>query len=349
MEQRPLAEVHHVASRGFEAEAEAYDRARPAYPPDAVGWLTANLRIGPGSRVVDLAAGTGKLTASLADADARLAAVEPVTGMRAQFRRRLPGVPLLAGVAEALPFAPASLDAVVVAQAFHWFDAERALAELGRVVRPGGRLGLIWNAADRGVDCVDAVWSVMDGVETDAPWREHGDGRTSAHQRGDVASGGLWSDWTEASFAHVQSCSHQDLIDRMRSVSHVAALPSDRQEAVLADVRSILETHRDTRGRPTIGVPYRVDAMYAERSRDGVRWLWLSLARSSFMPQGTVKWFNSTKGYGFIAPDDGGADIFVHHSAILTDGFRSLEENQRVEFTAAQGAKGPQAEQVRPL
>jgi CspA family cold shock protein len=67
------------------------------------------------------------------------------------------------------------------------------------------------------------------------------------------------------------------------------------------------------------------------------------------MPQGTVKWFNSSKGYGFIAPDDGGSDIFVHHTAILTDGFRSLEENQRVEFTPAQGTKGPQAEQVRPL
>jgi CspA family cold shock protein len=74
-----------------------------------------------------------------------------------------------------------------------------------------------------------------------------------------------------------------------------------------------------------------------------------SLARSKSMPQGTVKWFNSTKGYGFIAPDDGGADIFVHHSAILSDGFRSLEENQRVEFTAGQGQKGPQAEEVRPL
>jgi cold shock protein len=67
------------------------------------------------------------------------------------------------------------------------------------------------------------------------------------------------------------------------------------------------------------------------------------------MPQGTVKWFNSTKGYGFIAPDDGGADIFVHHTAIIADGFRNLEENQRVEFTAGQGQKGPQAEEVRPL
>ena len=67
------------------------------------------------------------------------------------------------------------------------------------------------------------------------------------------------------------------------------------------------------------------------------------------MPQGTVKWFNATKGYGFIAPDDGGADVFVHHSAIQTDGYRTLEENQRVEFEIVQGAKGPQADKVRPV
>ena len=67
------------------------------------------------------------------------------------------------------------------------------------------------------------------------------------------------------------------------------------------------------------------------------------------MAEGTVKWFNDTKGYGFIAPDDGSADVFVHHSAIKADGFRSLQENQRVVYTAGQGQKGPQAEEVRPL
>ena len=67
------------------------------------------------------------------------------------------------------------------------------------------------------------------------------------------------------------------------------------------------------------------------------------------MAQGTVKWFNADKGYGFIAPDDGTDDVFVHHSAIQVDGYRSLQENQRVEYTTAQGPKGPQAEQVQPL
>jgi len=67
------------------------------------------------------------------------------------------------------------------------------------------------------------------------------------------------------------------------------------------------------------------------------------------MAEGTVKWFNDTKGYGFIAPDDGTADVFVHHSAIKADGFRSLQENQRVTYTAGQGQKGPQAEEVRPI
>jgi CspA family cold shock protein len=67
------------------------------------------------------------------------------------------------------------------------------------------------------------------------------------------------------------------------------------------------------------------------------------------MAQGTVKWFNSEKGYGFIAPDDGSADIFVHHSAIEATGFRTLEENQKVEYTASQGTKGLQADSVRAL
>jgi SAM-dependent methyltransferase len=251
-----MSEVHVVAARGFGAEAEAYDRARPSYPADAIDWLVKCLAIEEGRKVVDLAAGTGKLTALLAGAGADLMAIEPVTAMRDQLRERLPEVPVLAGVAEALPLADQSVDAIVVAQAFHWFDAKRAMAEIARVVRPGGHLGLLWNARDRSVEWVDQVWSVMDRVEANAPWR--------AGNR-DVPHDGNWSPWVEATFFHVHCSTHDQVVDRMRSVSHIAVLPPDDQYQVLDEVRMILDGHPQTRRRSTVGIPYRVDAMYAQR------------------------------------------------------------------------------------
>jgi ubiquinone/menaquinone biosynthesis C-methylase UbiE len=166
----------------------ASDRAGPAYPPDAIAWLVEALGIKPGRQVVDLAAGTGSLTALLAREGADIVAVEPVASMRERLSARLPGVPVLAGAAESLPLADKSVDAVVVASAFHWFDARRAMDEIARVVRPGGCLGLIWNARNRSVEWVDQVWSVIDRVERPVPCRR---------------PGSSWSSWTEATFNHV--------------------------------------------------------------------------------------------------------------------------------------------------
>src|SRR6266568_1192430 len=105
-----------------------------------------------------------------------------------------------------------------------------------------------------------------------------------------------------------------------------------------------------TRGRRGYLEPSLRERQAVAAARDARPWVSrIVSAGVAHMAQGIVKWFNADKGYGFIAPDDGTADVFVHHSAIQTDGFRSLQENQRVEFTAGQGAKGPQAEQVRPL
>jgi len=252
--------VHDVAASGFNDPGD-YEAARPSYPPDAVAWFVDHLRLAPGRLAADVAAGTGKLTRLLAPSGADLLAVEPVAGMRATFRALLPDVPLVAATAEALPFAAASLDAITVAQAWHWFDHERATAEAARVLRPGARLGLVWNARDRTEPWVDQVWSIMDRVEKRAPWRDHENWRDSA-MRAMPGFGPLH----EAEFRHRQLITPDGVVQRVASVSHVAVLPEPEREAVLDEVRDLLATHPAVRGRETVEIPYRVDCFWTERA-----------------------------------------------------------------------------------
>jgi SAM-dependent methyltransferase len=252
--------VHDVARRGFDIGADAYARARPSYPPDVVAWLVEHCAIRPGTRVCDLAAGTGILTCLLTPTGAAVIAVEPVDGMRHVLRASFPEVPALAATAEALPFSGGSLDAVTVAQAFHWFDAEHAFAELARVLPPGGRVGLVWNARERSVDWVDQAWAIMDRVEKRAPWRDHE--RWSDSSLGERRGFGPLH---EATFHHSQILSPDDVVGRFASVSHVAVLPELEREAVLDEIRHLLTTHPQTAGRTQLAIPYRVDAYWCER------------------------------------------------------------------------------------
>jgi SAM-dependent methyltransferase len=252
--------VHDVAAAGF-SEPSDYEAARPSYPDDAVAWFVDRLQLTAGRRVADVAAGTGKLTRLLIPTGADLLAVEPVAGMRASFARILPDIPVVAGTSEALPLANASLDAITVAQAWHWFDHERASIEAARVLRPGGRLGLVWNARDRSESWVDAVWSIMDRVEKRAPWRDHENWRDSALAGPMPGFGPLH----EAEFHHRQRITPDGVVQRVASVSHVAVLAEREQEAVLDEVRAVLATHPAVRGRETVEIPYRVDAYWVER------------------------------------------------------------------------------------
>jgi SAM-dependent methyltransferase len=210
--------------------------------------------------VVDVAAGTGKLTRLLEPFGARLLGVEPVAGMRQAFAVACLGVPMVASTAERLPFAGGTLDALTVAQAFHWFDAVPALTEFARVLRPGGRIGLVWNARDRSNDLVDQLWSIMDRVEKQAPWREHDAWRDSA-----FVEHPDFTPLTEAVFHHEQVLTPDAVVARFRSVSHVAVLPHAEQEVVLDEVRGVLATHPLAAGRAEVAIPYRVDAYWSER------------------------------------------------------------------------------------
>lgn len=155
----------------FETVAEQYERARPFYADEAVAWAAELLGIGPGVPVLDLAAGTGKLTRQLVALGASVVAVEPGDEMRGVLERVVPQARALAGVAEEIPLDDGSVHAVTVGQAFHWFDPERAFAEIRRVVRPGGGFAFLWNTWDEDDPLLGPVDRLLDGVRPE-PARE---------------------------------------------------------------------------------------------------------------------------------------------------------------------------------
>ena len=246
-----MSAIHPIAAAGFGADAARYDAGRPGYPHDAFGRIADVLGLTAGTVVADIGAGTGKLTAPLKRTGATVVAVEPVAAMAAFLRTAVPGVPTLAASAEDLPFHDASLDAITSAQAFHWFDAERAWGEFRRVLRPGGGVALVWNARDRGVTWIDAVWSIMDEVEKRAPWRDH--------ERPRLASGPGFAPLQREQFWHEVPVDRQTVLDRIASVSHVAVLPVKERRDVLDRVAAAVP---DAAGLTML---YRVDLYLTRR------------------------------------------------------------------------------------
>jgi SAM-dependent methyltransferase len=221
-------------ANAFGPAADDYERARPSYPPEAVAVLERELGIGPGARVCDLAAGTGKLTRLLAATGADVVAVEPVPGMREQFAAATPGVEVVDGTAEAMPFADASLDAVTVAQAFHWFRFDEALAEIRRVLRPGGGLAILFNERDERHDWVRA-WN--EAIE----WHTR---RISYYQRTDwtaVLEGGGFVGVGRTDIEWDQPMTRELAAARVRSVSYVAEEPPDVQQHYVDLVLPLLD------------------------------------------------------------------------------------------------------------
>lgn len=246
----------HPATRGF-AAADVYERGRPGYPAAAVELIVERTGLRPGRRLLDLAAGTGKLTRLLVPSGAEIVAVEPIDEMRARLERSAPGVEALAGTAERIPLPAASVDAVTVAQAFHWFDAEVALREIHRVLRPGGALVLLWNLRDRNDAVQAAVSEIVDPLEAGTPTPERRD------WPGLLDGSDLFGPCETASFRHAQTVDEQGLVERVLSISFVGSAPPDVRRCVERRLREIAREHG---GR--IELPYVTELYLAFRERE---------------------------------------------------------------------------------
>jgi SAM-dependent methyltransferase len=228
--------IHDVAVEGFTKGTDAYERARPSYPPEVVSFVVRELGIGPASTVVDLAAGTGKLTRLLVPTGARIIAVEPVAAMRVKLTEVVPGVEVRDGTAEALPLADASVDSVTVAQAFHWFRPGEALGEIRRVLKPGGGLALLWNSRDASVPWVARLNEAIRWNKGQVPAYDSGAEDWAAL----VAGVGGFTPLQLTSFQHEQEMDLALLLDRVSSTSYIAALPDDARAQVLDEVRDVV-------------------------------------------------------------------------------------------------------------
>ena len=225
-----MSDLQHPESRSFELVAGLYERARPGYPQEAIDWIAAKLGLGSASTVLDLGAGTGKLTRALVETGARVIAVEPGDAMRAELQRALPDVEALRGAAEDIPLPDQSVDSITVGQAFHWFRHGEAIPELHRVLRPRGGVALVWYSRDPDNPLYDEIGDLIapfvptDRLDEDEWPKPLGESE-------------LFGPLEERRFSFVQELDTDTVAERIASVSFVAGAPAEARRELDAAIR----------------------------------------------------------------------------------------------------------------
>jgi SAM-dependent methyltransferase len=238
----------HLAA-SFGSAAAGYDASRPTYPAGSVDWL-----VGDALRIADVGAGTGLLTRMLVGDGRDVIAVDPDRQMLARLGETLPHVEALVGTGEHLPLPDGALDALTFGQSWHWVDPGAASAEAARVLRPGGRLGLIWNIRDHDVPWVRAMTDLMHGSVAEQTIRDGGP-RIAAP----------FVDVTHRIERWVQPMTPDRIVALAASRSHVITAAPDERQRILDAVRELVATNSDTAGRASIDVPYTTHAYLAVR------------------------------------------------------------------------------------
>ncbi|RYB93769.1 class I SAM-dependent methyltransferase [Nocardioides oleivorans] len=235
---QPESPSHVDRSRSFGSVAEAYDRGRPSYPAEAITWLMG----GEAKVVLELAAGTGKLTRDLVDQGHAVFATEPDEAMLAILRERVPEVSAKVATAEEIPANDRSVDVVVVAQAFHWFDHEVALAEIARVLKPGGHLALVWNSRDERIPWVRKMGDLLGIQDRDT---------SSARLLGESE---LFAETEETTFKNWQEVNRESILDLARSRSNFAVMGEAERSENLSKVLAFYDEYG--RGMDGMQIPY---------------------------------------------------------------------------------------------
>jgi SAM-dependent methyltransferase len=222
----------------FGNTADRYDRARPSYPTEAAVWLAGTTQ----ARVLELGAGTGKLTAQLVALGHEVVATDPDDRMLRLLAARAPGAHVCTGSAERIPVASRSVDVVVAAQSFHWFDRTKALPEIARVLRPGGVLALVWNVRDQAIPWVRRLGKLIGPPERELD---------PVVLLGDDPHFG-WVD--DSSYRHWQTLDRDGLVDLVASRSTVATMDAEQRTTMLREVAEMYDGYG--RGHDGMRLPY---------------------------------------------------------------------------------------------
>jgi ubiquinone/menaquinone biosynthesis C-methylase UbiE len=233
-------------ARSFGGVADAYDRGRPSYPREAAVWLTSDQPLA----VLELGAGTGKLTEQLVALGHDVHATEPDPQMLALLEKNHPGVRVSQATAEEIPAGDSTYDVVVSAQAFHWFDHDRALPEISRVLKPRGRLSLVWNQRDERIPWVKRLGRII-GTQ------EHLSDPSEL-----LGKSTLFGEVEQESFRFWQLVDRASVQDLVRSRSNIAVLPPAEQEAKMAEVLAFYDEYG--RGMDGMQLPYAASCFRAE-------------------------------------------------------------------------------------
>jgi SAM-dependent methyltransferase len=247
--------VEHARTWAGTADGETYEQGRPDYPPALTALLSEQIGLTLGRRVIDVAAGTGKLTRRLLTTGAEVLAAEPMAGMRAALRQAVPATTVMAATAETLPLADATVDGVTVAQAFHWFDVPRATAEFRRVLRPGGHLAVINNRRDDRVAWVERITEILGRYERFTP-------RPASTRRWleELQGSDDFGDWREFDLPHAQRfASLADFDARFLSISSVILLDPERKTQLIE------ELHDSAAGIQPLVMPLRTTVRIGTR------------------------------------------------------------------------------------